>query len=120
MKTTSLTLARNTKDKTKLLELSTKVLETKLLNLFKSKNVETQKDLINTAHNMGISVLLDVVHSHACTNIGEGLYLQDGTEDQYFLSGKRGWHEAWKTKCFDYGKDEVLHLFLLQEEYLKV
>lgn len=34
-----------------LLDLSTKVLETKLLNLFKSKNIETQKDLINTALN---------------------------------------------------------------------
>lgn len=78
---------------------------------------EELKDLINNAHNMGISVLLDVVHSHACTNIGEGLYLQDGTEDQYFLSGKRGWHEAWKTKCFDYGKDEVLHFLLSNLKY---
>ena len=55
------------------------------------------KELINTAHSMGIRVLLDVVHSHACPNVGEGLQLQDGTEEQYFLPGGEGWHPAWGT-----------------------
>ncbi len=62
---------------------------------------EELKYLINKAHNMGISVVLDVVHSHACPNVGEGLNMQDGTEDQYFLYGGRGWHSAWGTKWFD-------------------
>ncbi len=78
---------------------------------------EELKYLINKAHEMGIAVLLDVVHSHASPNEGEGLYLQDGTENQYFLSGERGWHSAWKTKCFDYGKDEVLHFLLSNLKY---
>ena len=78
---------------------------------------EDLKYLINKAHEMGIAVLLDVVHSHACPNIGEGLNLQDGTEDQYFLAGDRGWHPAWKTRCFDYGKPEVLHFLLSNLKY---
>ncbi|MBR4867670.1 MAG: alpha amylase C-terminal domain-containing protein [Clostridia bacterium] len=78
---------------------------------------EDLKYLINKAHTMGIAVLLDVVHSHACPNEGEGLHLQDGTEDQYFLYGERGWHSAWKTRCFDYGKGEVLHFLLSNLKY---
>ena len=83
---------------------------------------EDLKYLINRAHEKNLFVLLDVVHSHACPNSGEGLNLLDGTEDQYFLSGQRGWHTAWGTKCFDYGKHEVLHFLLSnlkfwQEEY---
>ena len=73
---------------------------------------EDLKYLVNTAHSMGIRVLLDVVHSHACPNVGEGLQLQDGTEDQYFLPGGQGWHPAWGTKLFNYGRVEVLHFLL--------
>jgi len=73
---------------------------------------EDLKYLINKAHEMGIRVLLDVVHSHACPNVGEGLYLQDGTDDQYFLNGDQGWHPAWGTKLFNYGRPEVLHFLL--------
>ena len=73
--------------------------------------------LINKAHEMGIAVILDVVHSHACPNIGEGLNLQDGSDYQYFLSGERGWHSAWKTRIFNYGKDEVIHLLLSNLKY---
>ena len=70
------------------------------------------KELINTAHKMGITVLLDVVHSHAVKNVGEGLNLFDGTEYQYFHEGEKGNHSAWDTKLFNYGKNEVLHFLL--------
>ena len=70
------------------------------------------KYLVNKAHGMGIRVLLDVVHSHACPNVGEGLQLQDGTENQYFLEGGQGWHPAWGTKLFNYSRVEVLHFLL--------
>ena len=33
------------------------------------------KELIDTAHSLGISVLLDIVHSHACKNVLDGLTL---------------------------------------------
>ena len=36
-------------------------------------NSRDLKELINTAHSMGIAVLLDVVHSHAVKNTNEGL-----------------------------------------------
>jgi len=75
------------------------------------------KYLINKAHGMDLAVILDVVHSHACPNEGEGLNLQDGTEDQYFLPGNRGWHPAWGTRCFDYGKPEVIHFLLSNLKY---
>ncbi len=75
------------------------------------------KYLVNKAHGMGVRVLLDVVHSHACPNVGEGLQLQDGTEDQYFLPGGQGWHPAWGTKLFNYGKVEVLHFLLSNLKY---
>jgi len=78
---------------------------------------EDLKYLINKAHQMGIAVLLDVVHSHACLNEGESLNYQDGTDDQYFLPGPRGWHSAWGTRVFDYGKPEVLHFLLSNLKY---
>ena len=70
------------------------------------------KYLINRAHEMGLFVLLDVVHSHASPNVGEGLNLFDGTEDQFFLPGDRGNHPAWGSKLFNYGKHEVIHFLL--------
>ena len=70
------------------------------------------KDMINTAHKMGIAVLLDVVHSHASKNTREGFNEFDGTVYQYFHEGARGDHSAWGTKCFNYDKNEVLHFLL--------
>ena len=73
---------------------------------------EDLMELIDQAHGMGLRVLLDVVHSHAVKNIEDGLNYFDGTENQYFYEGERGNHPAWKTKLFNYGKDEVIHFLL--------
>ena len=73
---------------------------------------EGLKYLINRAHEMGLRVLLDVVHSHACPNVGEGLQYQDGTDGQYFLEGDEGRHPAWGTRLFNYKRPEVLHFLL--------
>jgi 1,4-alpha-glucan branching enzyme len=83
---------------------------------------EDLKYLINKAHEMGIRVLLDVVHSHAVANTLEGINLFDGTDHQFFHHGDQGNHPAWGTKLFDYDKPEVLHFLLSnlkfwQEEY---
>jgi len=75
------------------------------------------KSLINKAHSMGISVLLDVVHSHAVRNTNEGINCFDGTEEQFFHSGERGNHSAWGTKVFDYGKNGVLRFLLSNLKY---
>ena len=75
---------------------------------------EDLKYLINRAHELGIYVLLDVVHSHACKNVGEGLNLFDGTADQYFMPED---HPAWGSKLFNYGKHEVIHFLLSNLKY---
>ena len=75
------------------------------------------KRLVDTAHKMGIAVLLDVVHSHACKNTREGINEFDGTSYQFFHEGVRGEHSAWDTKCFDYGKNEVIHFLLSNLKY---
>ena len=70
------------------------------------------KMLIDTAHEMGIAVLLDVVHSHAVKNTAEGINQFDGTDYQFFHEGARGEHSAWGTKLFNYEKNEVIHFLL--------
>ncbi len=73
---------------------------------------EELKELIDTAHGMGISVIMDIVHSHAVKNEIEGLGRYDGTQYQFFHDGERGKHPAWDSYCFDYGKNEVVHFLL--------
>ncbi len=70
------------------------------------------KDLIDTAHSMGIAVIMDLVHSHAARNEAEGLGNLAGDPNQYFYPGDRHNHPAWDSLCFDYGKDEVIHFLL--------
>ena len=73
---------------------------------------EDLKALIDTAHGMGIAVLLDVVHSHAVRNTTDGINEFDGTTYQFFHEGARGEHPAWGTKLFNYNKNEVIHFLL--------
>ena len=75
------------------------------------------KALIDTAHSMGIRVIMDIVHSHAVNNEEEGLSRFDGSYDQYFYPGDRGYHPLWGSRCFDYGKHEVLNFLLSNCKY---
>jgi 1,4-alpha-glucan branching enzyme len=78
---------------------------------------EDLKELIKTAHEMGIAVILDVVHSHTVKNTEEGINQFDGSDAQYFHSGSRGEHPQWDSKIFDYGKTEVLRFLLSNLRY---
>jgi len=78
---------------------------------------EELKNLINEAHNSGIAVIMDIVHSHSVKNEAEGLSRFDGTEDLYFYSGEKGIHPAWDSRCFDYGKDSVISFLLSNCRY---
>ena len=78
---------------------------------------EDLKALVDAAHGLGISVIMDLIHSHAVKNEREGLSLFDGTPYQYFHDGLRGWHEAWDSRCFDYGKVDVIHFLLSNCRY---
>jgi 1,4-alpha-glucan branching enzyme len=78
---------------------------------------EDLKSLINTAHSLDIAVIMDIVHSHAVKNVNEGLNEFDGSDDQYFHPGPRGYHEGWDSKLFNYGKWEVLQFLLSNIRY---
>lgn len=78
---------------------------------------EEFKRLVDDAHKMGISVIMDIVHSHAVKNEIEGLGRFDGSDCLYFHSGERGVHPAWNSRCFDYGKDAVLFFLLSNLKY---
>ncbi len=75
------------------------------------------KALIDEAHEMGIAVIMDVVHSHAVKNELEGIGLFDGSPYQFFHNGERREHEAWDSLCYDYAKNKVLHLLLSNLKY---
>ncbi|KAI1495847.1 glycoside hydrolase superfamily [Biscogniauxia marginata] len=73
---------------------------------------EDLKELIDTAHSLGLVVLLDVVHSHASKNVLDGLNEFDGTDHQYFHGGGKGKHDLWDSRLFNYGHHEVLRFLL--------
>ncbi|HOC48190.1 MAG TPA: alpha amylase C-terminal domain-containing protein [Bacteroidales bacterium] len=75
------------------------------------------RELIDTAHSMGLRVTMDLVHSHAVANILEGLGLLDGDPGLYFHTGSRRKHVAWDSLCYDYGKPEVNHFLLSNCKY---
>lgn len=70
------------------------------------------KYLIRKAHEQGLAVIMDLIHSHTVKNVAEGLNMFDGSDNQYFHPGERGNHPYWDSKCFDYGKTEVLRFLL--------
>ena len=78
---------------------------------------EELKELIDKAHEMGIAVIMDIVHSHAVKNEIEGLGNFAGDGCQYFMQGGRREHPAWDSLCFDYGKNEVIHYLLSNCKY---
>lgn len=75
------------------------------------------KQLIDEAHTAGITVIMDLVHSHAVKNEVEGLGNYAGDPDQFFYPAPRREHSAWDSLCFDYGKNGVIHFLLSNCKY---
>ena len=73
--------------------------------------------LIDTAHGMGLAVVMDLVHSHAVKNRAEGLCEFDGKRELYFVDGPSGIHPGWDSKLFDYGKMYVQQFLLSNIAY---
>lgn len=73
---------------------------------------EDLKYLIDTAHGMGFYILLDLVHSHASSNVLDGMNLFDGTDHLYFHGGVRGYHKIWDSRLFNYKSWETLRFLL--------
>jgi 1,4-alpha-glucan branching enzyme len=78
---------------------------------------EELKELIDDAHGLGISVILDIVHSHSVSNVKEGLSFFDGTRTLYFFDGSKGIHPVWDSRCFNYGKNETIYFLLSNIKY---
>ncbi|QPG73078.1 alpha-1,4-glucan branching enzyme [Brettanomyces nanus] len=78
---------------------------------------EDLMELIDTAHGLGLRVLLDVVHSHASKNVEDGLNMFDGTDYCYFHSGGKGTHDQWDSRLFNYGSYETLRFLLSNLKY---
>jgi 1,4-alpha-glucan branching enzyme len=74
---------------------------------------EELRQLIDEAHQMGIAVIMDLIHSHAVKNTVEGLGAIDGSTDLYFNEE----HPAWDSLCFNYKKDNVVHFLLSNCKY---
>ncbi len=66
------------------------------------------KELVDTAHKLDIAILLDIVHSHSCSNIGQGLNKYD--TGAFLFEETR--LTQWGTSLFDYEK-EITRRFLL-------
>ncbi|CAA9994478.1 unnamed protein product [Nesidiocoris tenuis] len=73
---------------------------------------EELKEMIDVCHKEGLTVLLDVVHSHASKNVLDGLNEFDGTESCFFHAGARGTHFLWDSRLFDYSQPEVLRFLI--------
>lgn len=83
----------------------------------RSGTPEDLKTLIDTAHGMGMLVLLDIVHSHASLNQLDGVSHFDGTDSHYFHGGTRGHHPQWNSRLFNYGNYETLRFLLSNVAY---
>jgi len=73
---------------------------------------EELKLLVDTAHGLGIVVLMDLVHAHASSNALDGIAQMDGTDHCYSHGGPKGHHSEWDSTIFDYLKWEVLRFLL--------
>jgi 1,4-alpha-glucan branching enzyme len=78
---------------------------------------EELKELIDKAHQEGIRVIMDLIHSHSVKNVNEGLGLFDGSPGLYFHTDDRRIHRAWDSLCFNYGRDNVIHFLLSNCRY---
>lgn len=70
------------------------------------------KYLVDKAHSLGLRIIMDCVHSHASTNVNDGINMFDGPSNCYFHEGEKGRHSEWDSMLFDYSKYEVKRFLL--------
>ncbi len=78
---------------------------------------EELKKLIDTAHKMGLVVIMDLVHAHYVKNMNEGILDLDGSGHHYSKAGEAGYQQYWDSMIFDYGKGGVEHFLLSNVKY---
>ena len=84
---------------------------------FRANGKEQLKELIRRAHELGLAVIMDLVHAHYVKNLNEGINELDGTDHLYSLPGTAGEQPYWDSKTFDYGKEQVRHFLLSNVKY---
>ena len=78
---------------------------------------EELKTLVRRAHELGLAVIMDLVHAHYVKNLNEGINALDGTDHLYSKPGEAGYQRYWDSMVFDYGKGEVEHFLLSNVKY---
>ena len=75
------------------------------------------RSLVARAHELGIAVIMDLVHAHYVKNFDEGINELDGSKHHYSKEGDAGYQQYWDSMIFDYGKREVEHFLLSNGKY---
>jgi 1,4-alpha-glucan branching enzyme len=75
------------------------------------------KRMIDTAHSLGVKVFLDLIHSHASTNVDDEINQFDGTDYYYFHEGSRVYYDLWNVRLFNYQHIEVERFLLSNLKY---
>ena len=86
----------------------------------RSGTPEDFKYLVDKAHELGLRVIIDVIHSHASKNTEDGLAGFDvgqKAEDSYFDVGEKGYHYLWDSRLFKYDNWETQRLLLSNAKY---
>ncbi len=77
---------------------------------------EELKELIRKAHQLGIIVIMDIVHAHYVKNTNEGIAQLDGTS-LYSPPGEAGYQPYWDSMNYDFARPEVRHMLLSNAKY---
>ena len=75
------------------------------------------KYLVDKCHEMGLMVIIDLVHAHAVKNLSEGLGEFDGQEGYLFKTGHNALHPAWDSLVYDYRNPVTLSYLLSNARY---
>ncbi|MFI3258674.1 MAG: alpha-amylase family glycosyl hydrolase [Rikenellaceae bacterium] len=78
---------------------------------------EELKALVKRAHELGIAVIMDIVHAHYVKNLNEGISELDGSPALYSPAGEAGYQKYWDSKTFDFAKPQVQHMLLSNVKY---
>jgi 1,4-alpha-glucan branching enzyme len=68
--------------------------------------------LVDKCHESGLFVIMDIIHSHASSNVNDGFNYWDGTDHLYFHGGDLGKHIQFNSKLYNYSSYETLRLLL--------